>query len=206
MILRADITTLERQREFVRKLQKLRTDIRTLAVEKTHLQSEVEVDVEAQSSNQTSLFSKIRLYFNEIVEDVIDSKALLSVSVNQQGHLEFRVELLDDAGNATSADRGHSYKKLMCIAFDLAVLRAHLDDAFPRFAFHDGIFETLDDRKKENLLDVTAVDEESIPGGAILVWPVFTLEDQTGRVHVRLRFESTTSSYRFTACLFSSGA
>jgi uncharacterized protein YydD (DUF2326 family) len=34
------------------------------------------------------------------------------------------------------------------------VLRAHLDDAFPRFAFHDGVFESLDDRKKENLLAV----------------------------------------------------
>jgi len=44
------------------------------------------------------------------------------------GHLDFRAELLDDAGNATSADRGHSYKKLLCIAFDLAVLRAHLDE------------------------------------------------------------------------------
>ena len=38
--------------------------------------------------------------------------------------------------------------------FDPAVLRAHLGEAFPRFVFHDGIFETLDHRKKENLLEV----------------------------------------------------
>jgi uncharacterized protein YydD (DUF2326 family) len=152
--LRADIAMLERQREFVHRLQQLRTDIRTLAEEKTHLQAEIEADVEAQSARAQSLFSRIRLFFNEIVEDVIDTKALLSVSVNLQGHLEFRAELLDDAGNATSADRGHSYKKLLCIAFDLAILRAHLDDAFPRFAYHDGVFESLDDRKKENLLAV----------------------------------------------------
>ena len=74
--------------------------------------------------------------------------------VNQAGHLDYRAELLDDAGIATSADRGFSYKKLLCIAFDLALLRAHLDDAFPRFAFHDGVFESLDDRKKEALLTV----------------------------------------------------
>jgi uncharacterized protein YydD (DUF2326 family) len=43
---------------------------------------------------------------------------------------------------------------LLCIAFDLAVLRARLDEAFPRFAYHDGVFESLDDRKKENLLAV----------------------------------------------------
>jgi uncharacterized protein YydD (DUF2326 family) len=33
-------------------------------------------------------------------------------------------------------------------------LRAHLDDRFPRFVYHDGVFESLDDRKKENLLEV----------------------------------------------------
>lgn len=152
--LRADIESLERQREFVHRLQQLRTDIRTLAEEKTHLQAAIEADVEAKNADDGSLFSRIRLFFNEIVEDVIDHKALLSVVVNQAGHLDFRAELLDDAGNATSADRGFSYKKLLCIAFDLAVLRAHLDDAFPRFAFHDGVFESLDDRKKENLLGV----------------------------------------------------
>ena len=36
----------------------------------------------------------------------------------------------------------------------MAVLRAHLDDKFPRFVYHDGVFESLDDRKKENLLAV----------------------------------------------------
>ncbi len=152
--LRADIEGLERQREFVHRLQKLRTDVRTLAEERTHLQAAIEADVEARNADGESLFSRIRLFFNEIVEDVIDQKALLSVVVNQAGHLDFRAELLDDAGNATSADRGFSYKKLLCIAFDLALLRAHLDDAFPRFAFHDGVFESLDDRKKENLLGV----------------------------------------------------
>jgi uncharacterized protein YydD (DUF2326 family) len=152
--LRADIEGLERQREFVHRLQQLRTDIRTLAEEKTHLQSAIEADVETKNADRESLFSRIRLFFNEIVEEVIDQKALLSVVVNQHGHLDFRAELLDDAGIATSADRGFSYKKLLCIAFDFALLRAHLDDDFPRFAFHDGVFESLDDRKKENLLAV----------------------------------------------------
>ena len=152
--LRADIEVLERQRESIHRLQQLRADIRALTEEKTHLEAEIESNVEAESANGESRFSRIRLFFNEIVEEVTDSKALLSVSVNKKGHLEFRAELLDESGNATSADRGHSYKKLLCIAFDFAVLRAHLDDPFPRFAYHDGIFESLDDRKKENLLGV----------------------------------------------------
>ena len=36
----------------------------------------------------------------------------------------------------------------------MALLRARLDEKFPRFVFHDGVFESLDDRKKEKLLAV----------------------------------------------------
>ena len=152
--LRSDITSLERQREFLHRLQVLRTEIRVLSEEKGHIQAQIEADVEARNADKLSRFSAIRLFFNEIVEEVIDRKALLSVSPNQQGHLEFRAEIMDEAGNATSAGMGHTYRKLLCIAFDMAVLRAHLDEQFPKFVYHDGVFESLDDRKKENLLDV----------------------------------------------------
>lgn len=152
--LRADITSLERQRGFLHRLQELRADIRTLTEARGHLQTQIEEDVERQNADQDSMFSTIRLFFSEIVEEVIDRKALLSVSPNQAGHLEFKAEILDESGNATSADMGHTYRKLLCIALDLAVLRAYSNDKFPRFVYHDGVFESLDDRKKENLLAV----------------------------------------------------
>jgi len=132
----------------------LRTEIRTIIEELAHLQTQIEDDVEKQNADTESLFSTIRLFFSEIVEEVINRKALLSVSTNQSGHIYFKAEILDESGNATSADHGHTYRKLLCVAFDLAILRAHLDTRFPRFAFHDGVFESLDDRKKENLLQV----------------------------------------------------
>lgn len=169
--LRADIATLERQRGFLHRLQELRGEIRALTEACVHLQSEIEANVESQNSDKTSLFSVIRVYFSEIVEEVLAHKALLSVSPNNNGHLEFRAEILDDKGKATSADLGHTYRKLLCIAFDLAVLRAHLADKFPRFVYHDGVFESLDDRKKANLLKV-------VRGYADLgVQPVITLID-----------------------------
>jgi uncharacterized protein YydD (DUF2326 family) len=150
--LRADITSLERQRKFLRRLQELRTEIRLIDEERKSLQIQIEADVERQNSDKDSLFSTIRLFFSEIVEDVIDRKALLSVSPNNLGHLEFKAEILDESGNTTSADLGHTYRKLLCIAFDMALLRAYLGRKFPRFVYHDGVFESLDDRKKENLL------------------------------------------------------
>jgi len=193
--LRADITSLERQRGFLHRLQELRTEIRALTEERGHLQAQIEADVEKQNSDQNSLFSAIRLFFNEIVEEVIDRKALLSVSPNQAGHLEFKVDILDEAGNATSADLGHTYRKLLCVAFDIAVLRAHLDDKFPRFVYHDGVFESLDDRKKENLLKIirryaelglqpviTLIDSD-LPARTDKDGPVFATEEIVVTLH-----------------------
>lgn len=193
--LRADITSLERQRGFLHRLQELRTEIRALTEERGHLQTQIEADVEKQNSDQNSLFSAIRVFFSEIVEEVIDRKALLSVSPNQAGHLEFRAEILDESGNATSADLGHTYRKLLCIAFDLAILRAHLDDKFPRFVYHDGVFESLDDRKKENLLAVirryaelgmqpliTLIDSD-LPARAVDEEPVFYSDEVVITLH-----------------------
>jgi len=152
--LKADIVSLEHQRALSHRLQELRTEIRSLSEEKGKLQAEIENDVEKQNSESTSIFSSIRLFFSEIIEEVIDRKALLSVSPNQHGHLEFKAEILDESGNTTSADLGNTYRKLLCAAFDLSVLRVYLDQDFPRFVYHDGIFESLDHRKKENLLGI----------------------------------------------------
>lgn len=154
VVLRADIEMLDRQRGFIERLQKMHKDIRTLSKEKAQIQSLIEADVAKQTANSESIFSIIRLYFSEIVEAVLSHKALLKVRVNDHGHLDFKAEILDEAGKTTSAGLGHTYRKLLCIAFDLAVLRAHLANKFPRFVYHDGVFESLDDRKKANLLTV----------------------------------------------------
>lgn len=152
--LKADIAFLEKQKEFIHKLQALKTEIRLLDKQSQKVRINMEKDLDTQNKQETSLFSETRLYFNRIVEDVISRKALLSVNINQKDHLDFNADILDETGRSTSADDGHTYKKLLCVAFDLAIIRSHLKDNFPRFVYHDGIFESLDDRKKINLLNV----------------------------------------------------
>lgn len=151
--LKATIKSLENQRRSLQQLQALRSQSRLLEDEKERLRHCIEVDVEKRTTEE-GLFRSILLFFNEIVEEVIDHKALLTVATNKIGHLDFKAEILDESGNTTSADLGYTYRKLLCIAFDLAVLRAHLDQRFPRFVYEDGVFESLDDRKKESLLGV----------------------------------------------------
>ena len=151
---RANIESLETQKRHLQRLNEFQTQIRSLTEQNNSLQSEIERDIGIQNSEQSSLFSQIRLFFSEIIDEVIDRKALLNVFANQEGHLQFTAEILDESGNSTSAHMGHTYRKLLCIAFDLAILRARCDEKFPHFVFHDGVFESLDNRKKEKLLSV----------------------------------------------------
>jgi uncharacterized protein YydD (DUF2326 family) len=169
--LRTEILSLETRRAQLKVWQELREEIRKLTEDCRTLQANIEKDVNQKNADEKSLFSAIRIFFSEIVEDVIDRKALLSVSPNSNGHLELKADILDDSGNSTDAGLGHTYRKLLCIAFDLAVLRAHLSDQFPRFVYHDGVFESLDNRKKNNLLDVYRYYSE------LGLQPVITLID-----------------------------
>jgi uncharacterized protein YydD (DUF2326 family) len=105
---------------------------------------------------ENATYRTIRRTFSEYVEEVLSVPAVLSVSVNQQGNLEFRTRTIDRvvAERETSEALGTSYKKLLCACFDLAILSTYSSSPFYRFAYHDGIFEGLDNRKKVSLLNL----------------------------------------------------
>ena len=150
----ADLVALESRRVILEQVRDLRHESRVLGAVISKLQGGVEEDLISKSGDSESLYSKIGQYFDEIVFEVVSQHALLSVKTNRAGHLEFQATILSPEGISTSAGRGASYSKLLCIAFDLAVLRGYLGTKFPRFVVHDGVFEALDPRKKENLLRV----------------------------------------------------
>jgi uncharacterized protein YydD (DUF2326 family) len=149
-----ELSTLEAKREAASKISELRRDQRSLDKEFGALQNEVEDAITAASGDPTSRFEAIRSYFSEIVAEVLGESAVLGISMNEQGGIEFPAEFVNPSGIATSEDRGNSYRKLLCIAFDLAIIRAYLDEEFPRFVYLDGALEALDRRKKEKLIGV----------------------------------------------------
>jgi uncharacterized protein YydD (DUF2326 family) len=152
--LRAEIISLEAQKDTLTRLQLARSELRLLEDNEETVRRAVEDNVSDVNSSQDSLFASVRVYFNEIIEEVISQKSLIKVGTNSRGHLVFDTEILDAKNKPTSADEGNTYKKLLCVAFDLALLRAHLQESFPRFVFHDGVFEAVEKRKREKLLGV----------------------------------------------------
>jgi len=93
--------------------------------------------------------SNINKIFNSLIKEVLDTNALISLKLNNQGNIEFnadyqnKIDLLK-----TSESQGTTYKKLLCVAFDLSLIINYSDKSFYKFVYHDGVLEGLDDRIK----------------------------------------------------------
>lgn len=149
----AEVELLKRQHNTLSDIQDKRREIREARATYAELQGIAEQALRRSSQDQTSLLYRVRAYFSSQLKDILGRDAILSVTLNGEGNLLFRTDFVDGNEISTSEADGTSFKKLLCVAFDLAIIRAHLDGAFPRFVFHDGIFEVLDPRPKQNLLN-----------------------------------------------------
>ncbi|ENW86485.1 hypothetical protein F906_01540 [Acinetobacter pseudolwoffii] len=153
--LKSHINMLKEQSKTLHDSQDIQSKIQTVKTSLDDVQERITKNLyENLDSNSISVFAETRINFSKIIEQVLSEPAVLNISLNSENHLEFRAKFLNSSGDNTSADKGNTYKKLLCIAFDLALLQTHINNNFPHFVFHDGVFENLDDRKKINLLKV----------------------------------------------------
>ena len=116
------------------------------------LQKERDRNIEAiaaMTRGGSERYSEIRIKFAEIVSAVLDRTAEIWIKQNDNGNLEFHADFSDGSGSAfTSEGDGTTYRKFLCMAFDLAVLTTYAKEPFYRFVYHDGALETLDARRK----------------------------------------------------------
>lgn len=152
---KAELEGIKYRREQVRDLQKTHREIAARQTELNACDAQVQDEIDRVSAvGGKGLFPSLRSKFDDIVFKVISHHGMLSVSANSEGHAEFRADILGRSGLSTNQDEGATYRKLLCVAFDLALLISHNGSEFPDFVFHDDVFAGLDNRKKENLRDV----------------------------------------------------
>lgn len=95
--------------------------------------------------------------FSNLVKTVFDQTANLYCKLNKEGNLEFNIAFKETdniLSKETDEAKGTSYRKLLCVLFDLTILRQYANDSFFHFVYHDGIFENIENRLKEKLLNV----------------------------------------------------
>ncbi|MFY7763660.1 DUF2326 domain-containing protein [Yersinia enterocolitica] len=110
--------------------------------------------------SETSIYKTIKENFASFVKLVLDKDGRISTEQNGEGNLVFHAGFVNGDFNFTSESDGCSYKKILCMGYDLAVNLAYANKNFIRFIYHDGGLETLDSRKKLEFLKYV----RSIPG------------------------------------------
>lgn len=112
-------------------------------------------DVQQMLHHSTTRYQDIQRTFSRIIKDVLHRTALLYLDQNGEGNIEPHAEFSEaDTDVHTEEDRGTSFRQMLCIAFDLAVLISYAREPFFHFVYHDGGLERLQNKLKLALLQV----------------------------------------------------
>jgi uncharacterized protein YydD (DUF2326 family) len=100
-------------------------------------------------------YTEIQRTFSRIIKEVLRRTAVLYVNQNGEGNIDFHAEYTDSESDEETQERkGNSFRKILCIAFDLAVLINYAGEKFFHFVYHDGALEQLETKRKLALLGV----------------------------------------------------
>lgn len=157
---RSALTFLESELARLDAVAEVEQSLRDVRNQRDAATTEIEKSLQRGSPIQAS----VTRYFNRYVRQVLSISGEFIVGRNTSGNIDFEIRTKDVAGTDTSQDRGHSYRRLLCALFDLAVLKSLESLPFYHFVYHDGILEGLDNRVKVRLLDLV---REVIRGGKL---------------------------------------
>lgn len=111
------------------------------------VKSEIETELSHTFLNEQ--YSSIRRVFSEIIYETLQVPAIISISRNSTDNVDFAYSIEN-----TAQQRGYTYNKLLCVAFDLAILINYSTQSYFKFVYHDDAFGNEDNRLKGRLMRV----------------------------------------------------
>lgn len=147
------ITEINKSLEVNESIKKLEEDSRKLLRDKVDVVDSIRVDRDEVVLDKEGIYNRIKDGFVDYVSEVLSKSGVITTEQNGEGNLDYFAGLIGLDGKITGESDGYSYKKILCIGFDLAVMSAYSDKKFVRFLYHDGGLETLDDRKKLEFIE-----------------------------------------------------
>lgn len=147
--LEAELSLLQEKLRLIDSSSTIRTEIEKLKDERKEYIDKIREAIDGRAH------ADINKIFNQIVTEVTDTNAIISIKQNSDANVEFEADYQTTTHVTTSEADGTSYKKLLCVAFDIALLVSYSSHSFYRFVYHDGVLEGLDDRVKQRLIMVT---------------------------------------------------
>lgn len=150
---RANLALMEEKLKKVSEITALNEDLHKAKMNRDNRAFDINLMVEVARGN-ISLYDDISRNFSRIVKEILHRTAVFYVKTNDSGNMEFIAEFTDATASSTEEHRGNTFKQVLCMAFDLAVLIAYAKKPFYHFVYHDGGLEQKQDKVKIALLQV----------------------------------------------------
>lgn len=101
-------------------------------------------------------YSDIRSKFSSYYKSIMNEDARLSWSLNSNDNVDFIPPKVQSKNKevVTAKDEGNTYRKLLCVAFDLAILTAYSEESYFSFVYHDDVLSQEDNGIKQRLLSL----------------------------------------------------
>jgi uncharacterized protein YydD (DUF2326 family) len=145
-VINSEISKLNEHLGRIDQIETLSTEIDDIGKKIKSLQKDIS---QTLKKGENDLYSNIRLTFSEIIKEVLNQPGIISIGLNTSGNVYFEANVQDaEKLEITEQGKGTTYKKILCAAFDLAILVNYSKKSFYRFVYHDGVFEGLDNRMK----------------------------------------------------------
>ncbi|WP_273272109.1 DUF2326 domain-containing protein [Roseivirga sp.] len=146
----AELARLEEQLKNIDRIDVFNKAIKEIEDKVDDIKNDIKLQIE---SSDNIVYPEIRKNFRNIIKYIVNNPAILYIVTNSNGNVEYKAEIQsEDEIEITADGKGFSYKKFLCMAFDLAVLMTYHKKSFFRFVYHDGALESLDNRKKVNFI------------------------------------------------------
>ena len=110
-----------------------------------------------QRTEDNVRYNTIRGLFSKYFKAIMDEDSYISWTLNTENNVEFKppkVRTKDDQTKDTAKDEGRTYRKMLCVAFDLAILAAYNIESYFRFVYHDDVLSQQDNGIKLRLLEL----------------------------------------------------
>lgn len=102
-----------------------------------------------ENTSSNDRYVSIRNYFSDFADSILSYQAIISVAPNKNNNVEFNYRI----GETKKGD-GNTYKKMLCVAFDLALLAEYSNESYFKFVYHDDVFSNQENKIRIRLLQL----------------------------------------------------
>jgi uncharacterized protein YydD (DUF2326 family) len=142
-----EIARHEAQLDSIKIIESKKSEIDKLGDELKIAVQKLSAIIDNTSSNPK--YIRVRNYFSEFARAILNYPAIISISKNSNNNVEYGYRV----GETKKGD-GNTYRKMLCVAFDLAILAEYSRESYFKFVYHDDVFSNQENKIRIRLLNL----------------------------------------------------